>query len=660
MRAKRKPRARAAVALRLSAFALALWSTCMCCLTIATAQNLYELFYFQNEDFAHTVATHSRMDAVVEDDTGLPGFAWSRMLEALSIGSRAAADGAPQVSPNVLWQGDTIRFDSAAAIFDGAGNRLCESGNFLYFYYVTQDDWETETEEGPASGFSCVALSAGEADDLCARLRSLSQNGRSLPSLRAIKLTGSWDGARFAPVSAACITEEMVWQVLAPESASPLPDGSVAYPLGSLLRQGLLEWEPLFDRGETGPEEQTTIYAIQPQLLLYDPGAAFSYDGREYASLSALLAEFEPKPEEYYGQVQDWSRYGLTQTIQLGIHYIYDDTWEYSESDPIPARHYTLVTAIRSTPLSTAAALLWPVYLGTFLLAALGVLLLWRGLARDLIRPCQDIAHNAAGGWGCRWQEPAEALAQHRSARSQLLASQDEVTRLSTALDYAQSAEQARRRMTSDLAHELKTPLAIIHSYSEGLKAHIAEEKRERYLDTILAEAERMDTMVLEMLELSRLEAGKVKLTRAVFSLTELTRAVFARLELLAREKELEVTFDWQGDHLVNADEARISQAVTNLAANAVQYTPRGGHIRAAIHARQGSTCFLLENDCAPLSDEALAHLWDAFYRPDNARTGGGTGLGLAIAKSVITLHGGSCSARGTERGVEFCFTLPD
>src|SRR5699024_1481940 len=99
----------------------------------------------------------------------------------------------------------------------------------------------------------------------------------------------------------------------------------------------------------------------------------------------------------------------------------------------------------------------------------------------------------------------------------------NEITRLNTALEYAKKAEENRRQMTSNIAHELKTPLAVIHSYAEGLKEHAAEEKRDKYIDVILAEAERTDGMVLEMLDLSRPEAGKVKVSRDDCSIIDLT-----------------------------------------------------------------------------------------------------------------------------------------
>jgi len=212
--------------------------------------------------------------------------------------------------------------------------------------------------------------------------------------------------------------------------------------------------------------------------------------------------------------------------------------------------------------------------------------------------------------------------------------------------------------MTSHIAHELKTPLAVIHSYAEGLKEHIAEEKRDKYVDVILSEVRRTDAMVLEMLDLSRLEAGKVKLSRDRFSLAALTRSVFEKLEMAARAKELQIGFDFPEDCTVTADEARMAQVIENFATNAVKYTPAGGHVQVRIKPSGAGVLFSVENDSAPLSEEARRKVWDTFYRTDEARSGGGTGLGLAIARNIVELHGGKCAVRNTKTGVEFSFWL--
>ena len=212
--------------------------------------------------------------------------------------------------------------------------------------------------------------------------------------------------------------------------------------------------------------------------------------------------------------------------------------------------------------------------------------------------------------------------------------------------------------MTSNIAHELKTPLAVIHGYAEGLKEHIAEDKRDRYLDVILSETERVDGMVLELLDLSRLEAGKVKLSRDRVSLAVLTRTIFDKLDMAVQAKQLQLHFAFSDDGMVTADESRIAQVIENFATNAIKYTPSGGQVTVTIQTRRDGTSFTIENESEPLPAEALDKVWDAFYRADTARSGGGTGLGLAIAKNIVELHGGRCAVRNTAQGVAFSFTI--
>ena len=167
-----------------------------------------------------------------------------------------------------------------------------------------------------------------------------------------------------------------------------------------------------------------------------------------------------------------------------------------------------------------------------------------------------------------------------------------------------------------------------------------------------------MDAMVLEMLDLSRLEAGKVKLSRDEFSPAALARSVFGRLEMAARARDLHIDFSFPEDFTITADESRIAQVMENFATNAVKYTPTGGHIVVKLERGRSGVTFSVENECDPLSQEALSHVWDSFYRVDEARSGGGTGLGLAIVKNIIQLHGGKCFVRNTKTGVEFGFTI--
>ncbi len=167
-------------------------------------------------------------------------------------------------------------------------------------------------------------------------------------------------------------------------------------------------------------------------------------------------------------------------------------------------------------------------------------------------------------------------------------------------LTYAQAAEEHRRTFTSHMAHELKTPLAVIHSYAQGLQEHIAEDKREKYLATICSEAERMNGMVLELLNLSRLEAGRVKLRRETFSLSQLTRSTLEKLAPSLEAKGLRLSTALEDPAPVLADRGRMAQVVENLLTNAVKYTPAGGEIGVEVTQTGQHTTLRLSNDCPP------------------------------------------------------------
>jgi signal transduction histidine kinase len=217
--------------------------------------------------------------------------------------------------------------------------------------------------------------------------------------------------------------------------------------------------------------------------------------------------------------------------------------------------------------------------------------------------------------------------------------------------------------MVSNITHELKTPLAIIHSYAEGLQSGIAEEKKEKYLSTILEEAERMDGMVLEMLDHSRLESGKVRLATDHFSLYQLTASIAEKLTPAMEERQLKLSWGFSNDCMLTADESRMAQVVTNLMTNAVRYTPEGGSIWLRVFADAKDATFQIENEGTHLPEEIREKIFETFYRADDSRTGKGTGLGLPIAKSIVELHRGTIKVQNTYTNgkptILFTVTIP-
>ena len=403
------------------------------------------------------------------------------------------------------------------------------------------------------------------------------------------------------------------------------------------------EWITVVDTAEPG-QELVHIYPYMPDAFRF------------------VLAPTKPV-------IVDWVKYdNLGDMLESGVFEYRDNifnavlsTWDYFQDSS--GEVYKIGVAVQFSPLKAAFSGLLVFYVGTLLILALVLFLIYRGIHKKLVRPMRFMLKLVAEGSNympepeeCWWEEVYELYAQPLKANNEL---KKEVNQLKAALEYAKNAEENRKRMVSNITHELKTPLAVIHSYAEGLQEGIAGDNQDHYLDVILEETDQMDGMVLEMLDLSRLEAGKVRLASDRFSLLELTKSVFEKLNPIMQEKKLAVEFLWPQEFQITADEGRMAQVVTNLATNAIKYSPEGGTINVQIFQHNGRCHFTIENQSDPIPEENLKKLWDSFYRADASRTEKGTGLGLTITKTIVELHGGTCAVRNTPNGVQFEFELP-
>ena len=704
---KKLVRSLTAISITIGAVLFALWFLCMVCLTLGTAQYVFRDLTNAGIDYAEYAAKVGRLNEwfsadgeYAESRRTLPGAAEYGMNHAIANAGRSiqppSYDGYPlEKEPFSMFRNKYLECDTAMVFLDKEGNILRESGDFIYFGYIPQEQWQAGVDATSANGWIDIS---DEADPRYSIFRSSYAGTKDLWDLDTIRITGYMDGTRIEPLAMAFLYRGGYYHAL--EAASPGWDASNApsdvemmvsedgktatvstsdgnsteppYSARELDAMGFLEWDMRFDNtAQAGPlQEMVTIYARWPEMSIYEPAGPVRYQTTEkHENLLELLKTMgyyqDKGRNRFYTGASQFDLWNMIVFSSWGIYDLRD--YDSTRGEPFPDAEYTIMTAMQASPLKIAMSFLRNVYFITFSVALSGFLLIRSRVRKHLLVPIQCINEGMAANWAHisvlneknpKWKEPFELWEHYRQTQDALRNNKNEISRLTTALHYAKTAEENRRQMTSNIAHELKTPLAVIHSYAEGLKEHIAEEKREKYLDVILSESERTDAMVLEMLDLSRLEAGKVKLSRDDFSLTELTKSVFEKLKLAAQAKELQISFDFRGECILTADESRIAQVVENFASNAVKYTPVGGTITVQISATRGKTSFIIENDCKPFSSEALNKVWDTFYRADEARSNDGTGLGLAIAKSIIELHGGSCSAHNTKTGVAFLFTL--
>ena len=228
--------------------------------------------------------------------------------------------------------------------------------------------------------------------------------------------------------------------------------------------------------------------------------------------------------------------------------------------------------------------------------------------------------------------------------------------------------DEMRKDFIANVSHELKTPIALIQGYAEGLTEGMAEEKESRdyYCEVIMDEANKMNKMVRQLLTLTALEFGNDAVEVERFDIVELIEGVISSAGILIQQKEARVEFDDSHPVYVWADEFKIEEVVTNYLSNALNHLDGEKIIRIRLDTLPGNEDgrdrirISVFNSGSPIPDEDLPNIWTKFYKVDKARTReyGGSGIGLSIVKAIMDSHHQECGVSNLEDGVEFWFTL--
>ena len=219
-----------------------------------------------------------------------------------------------------------------------------------------------------------------------------------------------------------------------------------------------------------------------------------------------------------------------------------------------------------------------------------------------------------------------------------------------------------QKQFTSDAAHELRTPVSVILTQAQSTlnKERSPAEYRET-LEACQRAAQRMRRLIESLLELARLDAGQENLKQLRFDLANPARDCVELLRPLADERQIKIRAQLLPAACLG-DSDRITQVITNLLTNAVNYTPMGGVVEISTKAENGAAILTVADNGDGISAEHLPHIFDRFYRVDSARTSsqGHSGLGLAISKAIIEVHGGNIEATSkTGAGSVFIVRLP-
>lgn len=225
-----------------------------------------------------------------------------------------------------------------------------------------------------------------------------------------------------------------------------------------------------------------------------------------------------------------------------------------------------------------------------------------------------------------------------------------------------QQIDDMRKEFLSHVSHELKTPIALIQGYAEGLKDNLFDdpESKEFYADVIIDEAHKMNTLVKKLLDLNEIEFGTAPLKIERFELVSFINDIINASKILIEEVEAEIEFSEETPVYVWADEYMIEEVFTNYLTNAIHYVTKGGKIKISFEKLETDIRVNVYNEGNHIAPEDIDKLFIKFYKSDKARTReyGGNGIGLSIVAASMQAHGKKYGVYNSEGGVVFYFDL--
>ena len=225
--------------------------------------------------------------------------------------------------------------------------------------------------------------------------------------------------------------------------------------------------------------------------------------------------------------------------------------------------------------------------------------------------------------------------------------------------------DEMRKQFISDVSHELKTPIALIQGYAEGLIENVNsdEESRKFYAEVILDETNKMDKLVKQLLELMKLEYGKREFDNEKFNINELINEVLRKCSVMINEKNIKVYFENKEPIYVYADEFYMDQIITNYLTNAIKHAEeveKENKIEIKVEKVSNKIRVSVFNTGENIPEEDLQRIWGRFYKLDSSRNrqDGGSGIGLALVKAIMNNYQNEYGVENKKNGVEFYFDM--
>lgn len=229
-------------------------------------------------------------------------------------------------------------------------------------------------------------------------------------------------------------------------------------------------------------------------------------------------------------------------------------------------------------------------------------------------------------------------------------------------IEHERKIDKMRKQFISNVSHELKTPIALIQGYAEGLKLNVNEdeENRDFYCDVIMDETDKMNRLVKDLLDLSQIESGYFKIETTVFDISSLIDSLLDKYRPILSEREINIEVEKNESLHAYGDITRIEQVLINYLNNAINHVDENKLIKIAAAEWGNKFRVTVHNTGKAIPEESLDKIWTSFYKVDKARTRayGGTGLGLSVVRAIQELHHNAYGVENKDNGVMFWFEV--
>ena len=371
-----------------------------------------------------------------------------------------------------------------------------------------------------------------------------------------------------------------------------------------------------------------------------------------------------------YRLLEETENYYLTSNMDKMTNTEYLEMWGNLDNGNL----FLIMSPLESIRESVDIANKFLAYVGLVATLVSALIILW--VTNRITKPImqlKDISEqmtnlNFETKYKSRGQNEIDLLGEHINQLSTSL--ENTISELKTAnnelqkdLEKKEQIDEMRKEFLSNVSHELKTPLALIQGYAEGLKEGINEndaDSRDFYCDVIMDEANKMSIMVKKLLDLNQLEFGNDIVTLERFDIIELLNNFLQSAEILVKQNDVTVRMNEYPPIYVWADEYKTEEVIRNYFSNAINHVS-GERIVEVKCTRMGQKVRIsIFNTGEPIPEESLPHIWEKFYKVDKARTReyGGSGVGLSIVKAIMESMNQQYGAVNYTNGVEFWMEL--